>query len=141
MADFVYDCCKAEIVGKVFKKADIKETKNGKPFATFSVSTGKKVQGEWKGTFRNIVTFAPDWVKAAGAIVEGSRVRVIADVEHRQWDREGVTIDVVQYSIPPFEGYGIEVIEQGGGEASKPKAKAKPAVNPKDFDLGDEVPF
>lgn len=148
MADFVYDCCKAEIVGFLGNDPEVRTTQGGTTFVTFSVATKKKNrQGDYDTTWRNIVTFVDahkDYIVAH--VKKGSRVRVIADVEQRMWDKDGITVERTQFNIPPFDGYGVEVLpyeKKGNTQAPNTKSAPKPKSAPKSdpFSFYDSVPF
>jgi single-strand DNA-binding protein len=73
---------KAIIIGKVGKDPIVKEAKNGKPYAFFSVATGTGEYTQW----HNVQIFGEKLVERAKTIAKGNEVFVEGSLEYYKKD-------------------------------------------------------
>lgn len=122
--------------GNLGKDAEVTDLKSGKQVAKFSMATrgfGKDAPADW----HNIVYFDPKGVTTY--LVKGARVIVRGRLQHRSYEKDGVTKYFTEIVANELELFG------GRDDSSKPAARPAPKKvappPPPDDDSDEGVPF
>jgi single-strand DNA-binding protein len=82
---------RAEVVGNVGKKPELKDTKNGKQMCRFSVASTKKVEGREPVTsWVSVLCFDEQAVLVSEKVAVGDRVMVTGRLEVEKYEQDGV---------------------------------------------------
>lgn len=82
---------RAEVVGNVGKKPELKDTKNGKQMCRFSVASTKKVEGREPVTsWVSVLCFDEQAVLVSEKVGVGDRVMVTGRLEVEKYEQDGV---------------------------------------------------
>jgi single-strand DNA-binding protein len=143
----------ATVTGHVGKDPQIKETRSGKPYATFSLATNEFIKGEKHTTWLNVTVFDEHKVKFVGQSVrKGSALALVGSVKARAWqDQSGETVASLDLTL----GWNSFIDLLGGPTAGASRDPAGPIAGPGaagqerdparlpagQEDFGDEVPF
>jgi len=102
MAKTVNEC---HLLGRAGKDADVRTSKNGKPFAKFSIATdgGTGKDGrEFSTNWHNCIAFGDELSEIASGIRKGAEVEVSGRIQYGSYEKDGVkryTTDIVCTSI------------------------------------------
>ncbi len=107
-------------------RAETRSMPNGDKVTNFSVASNKKIKGEEKTTWLNCVAFGGLAEMLERHLTKGSKVFVMGEYDHREWEKDGVKQHRVECRVDKFEFMGSK---QDSGD-SRPPAD--------DF---DDVPF
>ena len=129
------------ILGRVTKDIEVKQTSNQKPFITFSVAVDKVINGERSAYFIDCVA----WEKRAQTIAQyfhkGSRIAINGELTTRSWeDENGGRHKVTEVLVLGFDF--CESNTQSAPTQNKPVEKpiAPPEPTNEDVDIMD-LPF
>lgn len=158
------DINKAIIIGRLGRDPDIRQTRDGRAVASFSVATGKrwkdKETGEKKEVthWHNVVVFNENLAKVVEQHArKGSRVYVEGEMQTRKWtDQQGVDRWVTEIVLSGFKGE-LQLLDRAEGAGRPPPSDGEddygtrkdPGSNgtggaqpqSRDRDLDDEIPF
>lgn len=102
---------KAILIGNVGQEPEVRENKNGKRFATFSLATSKASKNkagerEYKTTWHKVVVFNENIVKTVENYVEkGSKLYIEGELVLRKWeDKNGETRYQTEIEVGAFSG-------------------------------------
>ena len=146
---------KVILVGRMGKDPEVKQTRAGKEFSSFSMATSKKIGEEEKTTWHNVVVWNEHSAKYVNDFAQkGTLIYVEGEIDNRQYTKAdgstGYASDVV---VGQYNG-NVQILQDGvprdgerGGRRPPAKAKPKEKTYEKesrggaDSDLDDEIPF
>lgn len=130
---------KAILLGKLGKDPELKTTTTGKKVCNFSIATSKKVNGEEKTTWHNIVTWNKTADLCAGYLKKGSQAYVEGEIQTRSYDdnqgNKKYVTEIVAYSVQ-FIGGSKHTADSGMGGGTP----SSPPYSGNEFE-GDDIPF
>ena len=141
---------KVSLLGTLGKDPQTGTTKNGNPWARFSIATSEEFKNkqtqEWesKTEWHNISTFNERICKLMQYLHKGSRVYLEGQMKTKKFtDDQGVERYNTEVEIPMFGGELVllDKKEDGQRKAAASPAKQQAQSNSQDDDLGDEIPW
>ena len=101
---------KVQLIGRLGKTPEIRQTNSGDAVASFSLATSKgwkdKTTQEWKENtqWHNVVCFGYNADKAA-KLSKGQLVYVEGELQTREWtDKQGITKRITEVVLQKFDG-------------------------------------
>jgi single-strand DNA-binding protein len=143
---------KVILVGRMGKDPEVKHTRDGKEFSTFSMATSKKIKDEEKTTWHNIVVWNEHTAKYINDFAQkGTLVYIEGEIDNRKYEKQdgstGYASDVV---VGAFSGnaqiLADGVPREGGGRRDrdddereeKPKPERRTRTKPKEKSYREE---
>ena len=74
------------LIGNLGKQPELKQTKSGKPVASFSLATSEKYNNETKTEWHNIVAWNKTAELCGQYLKKGSKVYIEGKLQTRSWD-------------------------------------------------------
>lgn len=112
-----------EFKGKLGKDPELKESKAGKPYCTFSVYISKKDKrtDEWETTWFNCITFGENAEYVAGAFKKKDEIHVTrSEVGLNEWtNSEGKTYASLNVMVWEIGSEELPVTERGEPEGDE----------------------
>lgn len=124
---------KVQLVGRMIKEPDLKQTQAQKPYCAFTVAVDRKFKdanGQRQADFITCVA----WNQTANFIAKyfhkGNRIGIAGSIQTRSYEKDGQKVFITEVVVEEAEF----VESAGNGEAkTEAKAEAKPS--------NDEMPF
>jgi single-strand DNA-binding protein len=134
---------KAQIIGRVGKDPEMRETKSGDPVASFSVATSERYRDKRNG---GEIVEKTEWhsVTAFGRLAEivgeyvrkGALVYVEGKLETRKYERDGID----RYSTSIIAGE-IRLLSPKGERGVDGRSASAPPLETPSGQFDDDVPF
>lgn len=131
---------KAILVGNMGSECKVTETSGGK-VGKFSLATNKKVKGEDRTTWHNIVIWDDvkiDYLtKYAGT---GAKILVEGEISNRSYEQDGVKKWMSEVIVGRFDSK-VQILDSRNSDGSNGGDSDHEAARPVSADLDDSVPF
>jgi len=131
---------KAILIGRVGKDPEIKTTQTGKKVASFSLATGKKINGVDVTQWHNLIF----WEKLAEIvekyIKKGAQIMVEGEINYRSYDKDGQTRYITEIVCNQMEMLGSnQTNSQPQSQEQSYKQEPNDPILPKQEQ--DDLPF
>ena len=132
---------KAILVGNMGADIEAKPMSNGGMMGKFGFATSKKVKGEDKTTWHNVVVWDDKKVEYLQKYAKtGTKLYIEGEIETRSYEQDGTKKYITEIVVGRFDSR-IQILGNGRGndevvKPAGPGADAKPS-----YGIDDEVPF
>lgn len=106
---------KVILVGRLGKDPEEKNTRDGELFCTFSLATSKKIKGEDRTTWHNVVVWNANAAKFVCTYAKaGATLYVEGEIQTRKYEKDGVTRYATDIVVGSFGG-DVRILSDGKG--------------------------
>ena len=120
---------KVILIGRLGANPETRFTQTNTPVCNWSLATSKKVKGEDKTEWHNIVAFSKTAEIAQQYLTKGSLVGIEGSIQTTSYEKDGIT----KYSTQII----CDRLEMLGGKAEKKEESVKVDMN----NIDDDLPF
>lgn len=136
---------KAILVGNMGRDIEVRKTQGGASVGNFSLATSKKVKGEERTVWHNIVVWDERKIEYIKTYCKtGTKLYVEGEISNRKWtDKEGNDRWTSEIVVGSFESR-VEIMTNGRSEDDAPakaEGESQAQKEPAAADMDDEVPF
>ena len=101
-------------------RAETRAMPNGDKVCNFSVASNKKIKGEERTTWLNCVAFGGLAEMLERHLTKGTKVFVVGEYDHREWDKDGTKQHRVECRVDKFEFMSSKDSGPGNGNQAPP---------------------